>query len=562
MGNVLEYIIDGTSGIAPSGGPQAIVAGVCSLGTVGQGYLIGKSSDLATLLGVGPLVDRLRDILAHGGQNPILIAVPVTGGDGGYITPVVHTGTGSEATVSGTPAGNGDFQVKITLAGDLETAKYKVSEDGGATWGAEETTAVNGQVTLGTSGATLTLTDGLVLDDVYAVTVRDSIGPITHTGTGADITAAGTPLAGAEVSMVIVIAGGRNEGTYKLSVDGGDSYGSERTIPADGAIAVGSTGVTITFPAEDAVAGDTYTFTVLAPVPAIADVITAIERPLELYDVDNVYIVGPSDAVDWAAAAVQAEALFGAHRPTWFLMEARLPYDNETIDQWVAAMLEEKAAASANATGIVAVCAQFGEVTDSTGKRLNRNWAGLLQGRLLDTPVMRTPARIRSGGVSGVALPATWTEAVQQTLEAAGFITAKTYAGLSGIYWGEDRTLADAVSDYQYLTVTRTVYKAVRIARLQALKSLYDEAGDAIDTANAAGIAFLKANIEAGLNAMAAASPQEIAAAVVTIPEGQDIVNNGIAVEMTLIGIPIIRQISLHAKYVYSGSAFDPRLSA
>ena len=97
---------------------------------------------------------------------------------------------------------------------------------------------------------------------------------------------------------------------------------------------------------------------------------------------------------------------------------------------------------------------------------------------------------------------------------------------------------------------------------LRALASLYDEAGDAIDTANAAGIAFLKANIEAGLNAMAAASPQEIAAAVVTIPEGQDIVNNGIAVEITLLGIPIIRQISLHAKYVYSGSAFDSRLSA
>jgi len=561
MGNVYEYIIDGTSGIAPSGGPQAIVAGVCSLGTVGQGYLIGKSSDLATLLGVGPLVDRLRDILAHGGQNPILIAVPVTGGDGGYITPVIHTGTGSEATVAGTPAGNGDFVVKISTAGDLEVAEYQLSEDGGATYGAATPTPANGQVALGTSGATLTLDDGLILADTYAVTVRDSIGPITHVGTGADITAAGTPLAGAEVSMVIVTAGGRNEGTYQLSVDG-DSFASERTIPADGAIAVGTTGVTITFPDEDAVAGDTYTFTVLAPVPAIADVIDAIERPLELYDVDNVYVVGASDAVDWAAAAVQAEALFGAHRPTWFLMETRLPYDGETIDQWVAAMLVEKAAASANATGIVAVCAQFGQVMDSTGKRLDRNWAGILQGRLLDTPVMRTPARIRSGGISGVTLPSTWTEAAQQTLEAAGFITAKTYAGLSGIYWGEDRTLADAVSDYQYLTVTRTVYKAVRIARLRALASLYDEAGDAIDTANAAGIAFLKANIEAGLNAMAAASPQEIAAAVVTIPEGQDIVNNGIAVEITLLGIPIIRQISLHAKYVYSGSAFDSRLSA
>jgi hypothetical protein len=104
------------------------------------------------------------------------------------------------------------------------------------------------------------------------------------------------------------------------------------------------------------------------------------------------------------------------------------------------------------------------------------------------------------------------------------------------------------------------VYKAVRIARLRALASLYDEAGDAIDTANAAGVAFLKANIEAGLGTMKAAAPQELADYLVEIPAGQDIVNNGVAVTMTLIGIPIIRQIKVFAKYVYAGGAFDPRL--
>jgi hypothetical protein len=562
MGNVYEYIIDGTSGLTPSGGPSAIVVGVCSVGTVGNGYLIGKQSDLGTLLGVGPMVDRLRDVLSHGGQNPILVAVPVAGNDGGYITPLKHTGTGSEASVSGVASDNGDFVVKNTLEGALETAKYKLSDDGGSTWGEETVTAANGQVALGDSGATIVLDDGLVLDDTYAVTVRASIGPINHIGTGAVITADGTPLAGAEVVLLITGAGGRNVGTYQLSVDG-DSFSAERTIPADGAIAVGTTGVIITFPESgSAVAGDTYSFDVLAPVPSISAVIDAIARPLELYDVENVYIVGASDAVDWAAAAVKAEELWGAHRPTFFLMESRLPYDGETIDEWVAALLEEKASAAASATGIVAVCAQYGQITDSTGKRLNRNWCGLLQGRLMETPVMRAPSRIRSGGISGVSLPSDWSDAVQQTLEAAGYITAKTYAGLNGIYWGEDRTLADAVSDYQYLTVTRTVYKGVRIARLQALKSLYDEAGDAIDTANAAGIAYLKANIESGLGTMSSAVPPEIAAYEVTIPEGQDIVNNGVAVEIALIGIPIIREIKLYARYVYAGSAFDPRLES
>jgi hypothetical protein len=54
--------------------------------------------------------------------------------------------------------------------------------------------------------------------------------------------------------------------------------------------------------------------------------------------------------------------------------------------------------------------------------------------------------------------------------------------------------------------------------------------------------------------------PPELADYVVEIPPDQDIVNNGVAVEMALIGIPIIRQIKLYASYIYAGSTFDPRL--
>ena len=80
MGDVLEYLVDGTSGISPGGVEgSAIVVGVCSKGQVGKGYLLGKSSDLAGLLGVGPLGERARDMLATGGQSPTLIAVPCSG---------------------------------------------------------------------------------------------------------------------------------------------------------------------------------------------------------------------------------------------------------------------------------------------------------------------------------------------------------------------------------------------------------------------------------------------------------------------------------------------------
>jgi len=560
MGDVFEYLIDGTSGLAPGGVEGAcIVAGVCSLGEVGQGYLLGKSSDLEALLGVGPLTDRLRDIFATGGQNPIVIAVPVAGLDGGYITPVEHTGTGPEASVSGTPAGNADAVVKIITGGALGTATYKLSEDGGETWGSEDTTPANGQIAIGSTGVTLTLGSGdQVADDEYATTIRTPIGPVTKVGTGPDITVAGTVKAAADVQLMIVSGGGRNDGTYQLTVDGGDNWGPVRTIPVDGEIAVGSTGVTITVPeTPDMVTGDTYSFELMPPVPSISAVMTALEQPLSLYDVEFVYVVGPSDSVDWATMGAKTDELWNAHRPTFFIAETRLPYDNENLNEWTAAMIAEQ---QDYAHRFVSVCCAFGEVSDSTGKRVTRNWGGLMAGKILSIPVMRATGRVRDAGISQGTLPDDFTDAMQQQLEANRYATARHYAGLRSAYWGDARTMADVTSDYQYIEVLRTVFKAMRKARIAALKSMYDEAGDPMLEGGAAGLNYLKANIENAINTLKAAVPPELADYIVTIPSGQDIVNNGVAVEMDLIGIPIIRKISLFARYIYAGSNFDPRL--
>ena len=97
--------------------------------------------------------------------------------------------------------------------------------------------------------------------------------------------------------------------------------------------------------------------------------------------------------------------------------------------------------------------------------------------------------------------------------------------------------------------------------RTAALKSMYDEAGDPLKPNSTNGLAYLKANLENALDTMVKANPQELASYVVDIASGQDIVNNGVAVDVTLIGIPIIREIKLYASYVYAGSTFDPRMS-
>lgn len=560
MADVLEYLIDGTSGLAPGGvDGSAMVVGVCSKGEVGKGYLLGKRSDLAGLLGVGPLVDRLRDIFVTGGQNPIVIAVPVTGQPGGYISTVRQVGVGAVMQVSGVPQSNADVVIEIVATGAVGVATAKVSTDGGSTFGVAQATAT--QITLPGTGATVILPEAgnLTTGTVYRFSVRTAVGPVTKVGIGPELTLTGTPTQDAQLVVEIVRGGGRNTGTYRLSLDGGDTFGTIRTIPVDGLVPAGESGVTATFAASSYEGGTTYSAELLAPAPSITDVMTGLERPLELYDVEFIHVAGPTDSIDWAAAQAKAEELWNAHRPTFFKMEARLPQAGEDLSDWVAALLAERASFTGR---FVQVCAQFGEVAETTGESKLRNWGGLQAGRVLSIPVQRATGRVRDGAITQGVLPEGWNEGVQIALENAGYLTAKVYAGLRGAYWGDSKTMAEVTSDYQYEEVLRVTFKAVRKLRIAALKSMYDELGDPLVVANPAGLAYLSANLETALKTMTAAVPQELAAFQVEIPTGQDYVNNGVAVETTLIGIPIIRKIKLFANYAYAGSSFDPRLTS
>lgn len=559
MGDVLEFLVDGSSGLAPGGVEgTAMIAGVCSKGKPGKAYLLGKRSDLDDLLGSGPLVDRLRDLFATGGQEPVVIAVPVQGMEGGYIRIGSHSGSGPEAALAGTPAKNMDAIVKITTSGNPGTAKYKLSTDGGKNYGAEALVPSEGAVSILDSGASVVFPDKeLKADDIYEVIVRTAIGPIKKIGSGPEVTINGTIKSACELVIKITGKGGRNQGRFQLSMDGGDSFDIVKTIPADGIVHVGSTGGVITF--EDSVyeVGTVYTSKFLPPVPSISAVLTALEKPLEKYDAEFVYITGPSDSTDWAAAGVKADSLWNIHRPTYFKMEYRLPRDDESIDDWTMAF---KADLDSFSHRFVQVCGAFGEVSDTKGKRLVRNWGALQAGRTMSIPVSRAAGRVKDGGISQGTLHEEFTEGHQKILEKAGAITAKYYAGLKSPYWGDSKTLAPKVSDYQYEEVLRTVFKAVRLCRIAALKSMYDGAGDPVLGANSGGLAYLKASIESALATMVSARPSELADFKVEIPPGQDIVNNGVAVEFTLMGIPIIREIRLFASYVYAGSRQDPRL--
>ena len=567
MGDVITYLEDGTSGIVTGGvDGSALVVGVCSKGTVGKGYLIGKRSNLEDILGVGPLTEHVRDMLATAGQEPNIVAVPVQGQQAGYITDPVITGSEVVPTVSGVPAQNADIVVRVATPGVVGTATVEISTDGGKTFGEAQASAEQLVLKLEDeepTGATLVFPSAATLeaDATFAVTVRCAVGPVTRIGEESSplitVTTASGVLAGAELVVQIVKGGALNEGTYQLSTDGGDNFDRERTIPVDGKVVLSDFGVTVTFPSGTYTAGTTYSCRLLAPAPSIVDVMRALEGPLAIYDVEYVLVAGETDSVDWAAAQTKADELWNLQRPTYFKMETRLPRDGEDLNDFAAYLLAES---QGFAGRFVTVCCQYGEVTDTTGATRLRNAGGLQAGRVMSIPVQRATGRVRDGNVSQLSLPENW-ESVQSTLEEDGYLTAKKYAGLEGVYWGDSRTMADDTSDYRYEEVLRTVFKAVRLLRNAALKSMYDEAGDPLKPNSTNGLAYLKANLENALDTMVKANPQELTSYVVDIASGQDIVNNGVAVDVTLIGIPIIREIKLYASYVYAGSTFDPRMS-
>lgn len=564
MGDVLHYLIDGASGIVAGGvDGKALVAGVCSAGKVGKGYLVGKRTDLEAMLGQGPLVERVRDILNTGGQEPYVVAVPVQGQPGGYISAISQTGGGSPASLSGYPALNADVVVRVAEGGAIDTAALEISVDGGRTFAEAQDAATQIPIADGDrpTGATLVFSADATLEagTTYAFAVRCPVGPVYAIGAGEsplpDISEMPCGvLTGAEIVIQIARGGGRNEGTFRLSTDGGDNFGKTRTIPVNGACDLSAFGVILNFPDGTYVAGATYTCRLLPPAPSIVDVLDALETPLSLYDVEFVHIVGDSDSVDWLAAQARAEELWNCQRPTYFKLEARLPRDTEDMSDYAAALLAERQGVACR---FVTVCSQYGELVDSAGAARLRNAAGLQSGRVMSIPVQRAAGRVKDGPVSQLALPDGW-EAIQPTLEDAGYLTAKKYAGLEGAYWGDSRTLADATSDYRFEEVLRTVFKAIRLTRIAALKSLYDEAGDPLRPDADNGLAYLKASLENALDGMVKA--RELAAYAVEIPTGQDIANNGVAVELKLIGIPIIREINLYNRYVYAGSRFDPRM--
>jgi hypothetical protein len=75
---------------------------------------------------------------------------------------------------------------------------------------------------------------------------------VTGSGTGPDVTLSGDALELFDGKILVTAGGALGVGRFQYSLDGGQSYGSVRTIPANGAFVIPSSGLTATFTAVSA----------------------------------------------------------------------------------------------------------------------------------------------------------------------------------------------------------------------------------------------------------------------------------------------------------------------
>ena len=480
---VNEKITDGTSGLSPNSGPIAIVVGTSSKGTLGKAISLGKKSNVASVLGYGTMPSRILDMQKTMADVSIL-AIPTEQTSVGTISKIEKVGN-HEITTTGTPLYTSDLEVTITNSGPIGTAEVKIVSTGDKFF--EESF--------------------IIPKKVVAKLTKDSIVDKTK-------------------DEVI-------DGLIKL-----DDLGISLQFPTEA-------NYTSYFPATDTKAeilADSWTFSTSAPTSSFETIEPMILQALEMYTPEFVFIAQSVKGEFVKALGSLSERLFEDHKPVMFLTETDLNLE-KSIDEAIADKTAEFAKIDAR---FVSVVCQTGYVITSAGK-VKRSASGLCAGHITKANVNQSIGATNNFAIYDFELLENWNNAHSRALDESRFVTLRTYAGLNNLFWTNGRTLASDKSDYRYIEVVRTVFKAIRLSRRAALPYIQSN-GDAI------GLQNLLTEVRSAIDTMVTNTPKELDDFDIELPKDQDVANNGVILNIELFGIPIIRTINLNFMFKYNKS--------
>lgn len=313
------------------------------------------------------------------------------------------------------------------------------------------------------------------LKTIYAFPVKadvdGTVGELTHTGTGkGTVTIEGKPVNAFDVVIKISETGNSNEGSFTYSIDGGNSFSDDITIPLSKKFEVSEIGVTIVFADADEgedsfIEDDIYSFETTAPTLNNQSALKAVEK-LKTFSkkVELCHIVGPSTKALWAALAALATELNDVYKnPIIFLCEARAYRKEESLDEYIKAMKEARKGINSI---YISVSATYGWYTRKDMRTQLINAAGIISGIIGQAKESLSIGSVENFPISSAkflkVFPEALCEGYDKELDEIGYTVLRQYVGKDDFFIANGNVLAPSGSDFQYIESVRVLNRLVK----------------------------------------------------------------------------------------------------
>lgn len=500
-------IQDGGLGVLPSSADGVFATfGVCSKGTANQVYSFNDPATVRSSLGFGPLAEAVALKIAQGGGTQV--AVPVTSSFDSCSTAVTAVKVGAGAV--SVKSGGGPLEtivVTVTTGGALGTMACTVQVGSNAAY---SVTSASGWSSTGYQPVG-TLTVLTFAAGTYVISDSVSIsrtGVVTNSGgyTSPAITQASQVIDSVKVSIVVTATGLPSVGRFKFACDNwtdadGNSlaqYSGEIVIPASPYhYAIPNTGIVVTFTNASFTVGDAFTFTSLPSTMTnanIATAFTALNTSGVAYSL--MHVAGIYTATNDAGALTAADTLAGAIDTHTITNETAFKYTRAIVECPSAGTLyidsDTGPAPVASASTDAALVAQFQDYAATrgrvavaagdallysvlTGRLHQRNGAWIESARLAAVARAIDPGKVLLGPLGGIVRRIYNDQNSSSTLDAARFLTLRTFTGKPGYFVTRGVSMADETSDFSNLCNGRVMDLACAVARSALLRYVNSE---------------------------------------------------------------------------------------
>lgn len=321
---------------------------------------------------------------------------------------------------------------------------------------------------------------------IYCIPVKPGtagmIGEITEEKKGnGNLEVMGSPNNAYDIVVEVVDAGECNEGSFRYSLDWGNTFTEEMTIPVAGEAELEATGLTVKFTdAEEGDSfkeGDRFTFSTTSPAMSNEAVISAVESLINSpIAFEFVHIVGTSAKALWASLCTLANDFLTKYkRPLYFVCEAREKREDENLEEYVNAMLEERKGINNMYMQVVCSNSRYQRMD---GRVQDINNAGIVTGLYGRAKESQSIGEVKSFPISEAKILKLLPEGIEdyiEVLDGAKYVTVRQYIGKEDFYVTSANMMSPEGSDYAYAEDVRVSNRLVKAVRAEALNELQVE---------------------------------------------------------------------------------------